>query len=1044
MRKFLCRTALILLLTAALLASACWFYADQLLDDLARPQLEKLAAQTLGAEVRIGLLAWTESGLRMDALQINAPGQGRLDIPSATADFTFSSLWQRRLKTLQIDSPNVEIFLNQSADNSRKKPLKVPEKLPLRIDTLTVQDGQLLVHLSGRRLEFHQLNFSGALRPNSDFQLSALFGSGEGLPLATSGSLELLPQQVLTLQKFSWQNQPLLNSPLSVRLTGAEVMLGENAIRLQHFDNGNLSAILTALDQHSPLPADMSFSLRNATLGFSLQDQALNFVLDLEEGLISWNNLTIGISAIEIQLDQEKENWSLAGRLRGPAGTYLNINAKRGADNRLVGQAQLEIPAPDRLKTELFGGPAPQISGGLQLAANFKFQEQRFELTTEIQGQVPAQAESDHLLNISQLNGLGQLLLTEDSDKLMLNLRLASQPFFSASGNFQQLEFTLTAADLLMIRQLFAPGKIPARLHAINALMIAGEVSREEETWTGDVRLKADQIAFSELKLSAVEAQTRLLFANQQLAFTTTSFSAGIDRGDQLSAQLNAQVAGRYSAEKTVLILQELTLAQLNYLSPDGQNGLGEAVLTLQGEVSAPTITGPLNLTLEGTVAAREVLAGVFYADLSAYQGTFSLTGNFSPDSTTFRAEAIRFSLPQLGTLSATGELSPGEGNLQTQMTLDDLAESYGEHIGPLLRGVYPALAELTLEGSTSIEADFHWQPEAWLSNGKVYLEGLDAYWQRQQLEIVDGTGAIPFVISSGKPRLSATTTKDVTGKVSFGSLSVGLATLEEGELQLAATNNRFSFRSPLLLQLAGGRVAIKNLSFGWPDGQPQGSVDIDIREVDLQTLTEELKLPVMQGNLSADLGTLGYTDRALTTGGLASIDVFGGNLRINNMRFHDPFSSYPIFHSDIDFSGIDLLQATRTFDFGEMNGVLDGHIHGVRLFGSTPSAFKAAVATRPEGKRNISVKALNNLSILSQGGISAALSRGIYQFIDFYRYRQIGFECSLENDTFKLVGTALPGSERYLVHGGLLPPRIDITTTTPTNSFKEKVNRLR
>jgi hypothetical protein len=185
------------------------------------------------------------------------------------------------------------------------------------------------------------------------------------------------------------------------------------------------------------------------------------------------------------------------------------------------------------------------------------------------------------------------------------------------------------------------------------------------------------------------------------------------------------------------------------------------------------------------------------------------------------------------------------------------------------------------------------------------------------------------------------------------------------------------------------------------------------------------------------------YRNEQLSSDGLIHLEVFAGRFQLRNLRYSEPFSSYPRFFADVDFSGLDLLQATRTFDFGEMNGILDGQIHGLQLFGSTPAAFTATLATRLEGKRNISVKALNNLSILSQGGISAALSRGVYRFIDFYRYRQIGFKCSLENDTFTLLGTALPGSQRYLVDGGLLPPRIDITTTSPTISFKEMLKRL-
>jgi len=342
-----------------------------------------------------------------------------------------------------------------------------------------------------------------------------------------------------------------------------------------------------------------------------------------------------------------------------------------------------------------------------------------------------------------------------------------------------------------------------------------------------------------------------------------------------------------------------------------------------------------------------------------------------------------------------------------------------------------------------ALETRLLWRQDGWQGHGALKLQGLNADWPRQRLMITGGTGVIPFALSSGLTLPTEAQATEYPGEISFSDLSVGLANLEEGRLQLIAAHNRLSFISPLQLQLAGGRVKIEQLSLGWPSGTPQGSAKIEIAGVELETLTRELGWPVMQGRFSADLGTLHYSDRQLKSDGLASIEVFDGRFQLRNMRYSEPFSSYPTFHTDIDFSGLDLLQATRTFDFGEMNGVLDGHIHGLEIFGKTPAAFAAEFATRKEGKRNISVKALNNLSILSQGGLSAALSQGVYKFIDFYRYRMIGIKCSLENDTFTLLGTAAPGSNRYLVQGGLLPPRIDITTSTPTISFKEMVNRL-
>jgi len=481
----------------------------------------------------------------------------------------------------------------------------------------------------------------------------------------------------------------------------------------------------------------------------------------------------------------------------------------------------------------------------------------------------------------------------------------------------------------------------------------------------------------------------------------------------------------------------------LNYLSTDGQTGIGEGQIELRGNIHGPWAEGPIALDLHGTVAAQEALAGAFYADLSPYHGNFSMTGDFISKREELSSATIKVNIPELGALTATGRINPQELHTLGQIKMVDLETSYGKHLGPILSEFKPSLKDLLLKGEIELDYNVHWNPAGRQTTGALKLQNVDVDWKQHQLQVASGNGSIPFIVSTGKNPSEATSNLEFRGKIAFTSLSTGLATLEQDSLELLAADNRFTILSPLQLQLAGGHVAIENFDFNWPHGKPQGSVKINITGVNLETLTQELDLPAMQGQLSANLGTLHYADQQLSIAGLASIDVFNGHFQFHNMRYSSPFSRYPIFYTDVDFSGLDLLQATRTFDFGEINGVIDGHIYGLKLFGTTPAAFEAAVATRDQGKRNISVKALNNLSIISQGGMTAALSKGIYRFIDFYRFQKIGFKCALDNDTFTLRGTALPGSNRYLVNGGLLPPKIDITTTTPTISFKEMMKRL-
>lgn len=1040
-KRHLYRVVLFLLLAMVIFTAACWFYAAQILNDFVRPHIEKTAEQLLSVEVQIGQMNWTDSGLELLTLQVSAPGRFQMTVPSTAVNFTLASLWNRQLDTLHLTAPIVDISGSKS---SAKSAVKIPQQLPVTIKQLSVTDGQFRLVVAEQRLFFHNLEFSGSLQSKSDFRLSAFFGSDKKHPLAISGSAELLPQQVLTLTSLSWQKQQLLSSPLPIKLNGAALDFGNSRLQLDKLDHNNLREILNSLEQAPLLPEELQFILSDVSVGFSIENQALQLNLRVRTGQINWNEINATLADFKLMLNQLPNGWQLIGQLRGPAETDIELNAHWDDNFQLSGEAQLKSPAPDQLKVELFGGSALKIAGGLQLKMNYSLQNKHVQVTTEIQGRPADRQQNDDILNIGNVNGWAKFSRSDGKVDLSVALRLGAHPFFSVTGESDVLKVALELTDLPMFRQLVNAKYIPRQIEAFKGLKVKGTVFNKAKQLSADLKLTTSHISLPGLTLNRLIGQIKVQSTTRQVVVSESAFNVDLVRGDETSAHLYLQGQCSYDGQQLELQLDNLAVTTLNHISADEQTGVAEAMLKLNGRLSGPWPVGPIAVDLNGTSSIQEILAGDFYANLSAYQGDFSLAGSFDPDVNRFHIEAFQFDLPQIGSMSVNGHIHPQQVRLQLQLSISDLSEGYGDHIGPLLSETYPGLEGLTLEGQMALETTLLWSPDNWQSHGSLQPQGVDAFWQRHQLEMVDGTGTIPFVISSGIPFNAENSQQIQTGTISFRSLSAGLATLEQGQLQLSASSNRFSFRSPLVLQLAGGRVSIDNLNFSWTDGKPQGSVKINIDNVDLKTLTSELDLPVMQGNFSAELGTLQYANNRLTTDGLALIDVFGGSFQIRNMRYSEPFSRYPTFHSDIKFSGLDLLQATRTFDFGEMNGLLDGQIHGLELFGTTPSAFTAFVSTRKKGKRNISVKALNNLSILSQGGISSVLSRGIYRFIDFYRYRQIGFKCSLENDIFTLVGTALPGSNRYLVHGGLLPPRIDIISSTPTISFKEMLKRLK
>jgi hypothetical protein len=373
-------------------------------------------------------------------------------------------------------------------------------------------------------------------------------------------------------------------------------------------------------------------------------------------------------------------------------------------------------------------------------------------------------------------------------------------------------------------------------------------------------------------------------------------------------------------------------------------------------------------------------------------------------------------------------------------LRLARLGADFSERFLPALGERFKAAKDLRLSGSVKTEFALNAASEGWHVRGTAFPAGLDL--KRGFLDARGLEGSVPFDVSSGS-RPPGVSEKKSTGTLSFSTFSFGPARFEGTSLDLVSSPNQMEISGPATFRVAKGVLEIEGASFARGKGGPAFSAEIDIRNIDLEALTGELGWTAMSGSLDADLGRIDYANDILSSEGNMVIEAFGGIVLVSGIRMEAPFSAYPLLLGSVDFSGIDLFQLTRTFSFGAINGIADGFIHELRLFRFTPSRFEAVLETRKKGTRNISVKALENLTVISQGGLSGALSRGLFRFIDFYRYRKIGIWCILDQDVFVLRGTARKGSERHIVYGGLLPPKIDILAPEHAISFKEMLNRL-
>ena len=445
--------------------------------------------------------------------------------------------------------------------------------------------------------------------------------------------------------------------------------------------------------------------------------------------------------------------------------------------------------------------------------------------------------------------------------------------------------------------------------------------------------------------------------------------------------------------------------------------------------------------TLTGGVG--EALYGAFYADLTKLPVTLAADVLFDSGQQLLGLRKLQIQAAGLGEVEQSGEVKPNRTSLVGRYDFPELGGKLATLVREAVGPSFPQLKEMAWQGR--LQGDYQLvlaEGGGWLQTN-LQPRRLDLSWNKNRLHLTGVGGILPVLVQWGAHPESLAIPGGQEGFLTMQKVEVGPLSLQPEPLEIHSLVNRWQITSPLIFSLADGTLRIANLTAGWNTAGPLFDADIRLTGVELKPLTEELQLPPMSGTLNADLGRIKYQNNALESAGKVKIDVFGGHLTVSNIRYQDPLSSYATLNADIDFSGLDLQQLTHTFEFGEMNGVLDGYVHNLRLFGLVPSRFDALIESRESGTRNISVKALNNLAVISQGALLGTLSQGIYRFIDFYRYRKIGLRLNLENDVFRLTGTALAGDERYLVYGGLLPPRIDIVAPQNTISFKEMLKRL-
>ena len=221
-------------------------------------------------------------------------------------------------------------------------------------------------------------------------------------------------------------------------------------------------------------------------------------------------------------------------------------------------------------------------------------------------------------------------------------------------------------------------------------------------------------------------------------------------------------------------------------------------------------------------------------------------------------------------------------------------------------------------------------------------------------------------------------------------------------------------------------------------------SIDGLIKPVSLKLISEHFNWPLLDGKLSAVIPETTYTRHLLTVGGAMMMRVFDGSIIFKDLKIEHPLDDSARFFANIDLLNLDLKSLTKTFNFGEIEGRMDGKIRNLELYDWSPVAFNASFGTpkNDKSRHRISQRAIDNLSSL--GGASGILSRSFLSVFETFRYDKIGLSCRLKNNICYMDGVEPKGDNAYYIVKGSGLPRIDVMGFQKAVNWEVLINRLK
>ncbi|MCH9671173.1 MAG: YdbH domain-containing protein [Gammaproteobacteria bacterium] len=279
---------------------------------------------------------------------------------------------------------------------------------------------------------------------------------------------------------------------------------------------------------------------------------------------------------------------------------------------------------------------------------------------------------------------------------------------------------------------------------------------------------------------------------------------------------------------------------------------------------------------------------------------------------------------------------------------------------------------------------------------------------------------------------------------VEWGGVSVAGVALGAGRASGRLHGGNVELDAPIVMEVLGGEVALSTLRAA-DLGTDEMLVESNLRVsgVSMEEVSASMGWPPFAGELEGRLDNIRVRQDAVSVDGGVSVNLFDGTVRIDNLRLADPFGALPRLSADVLVNNVSLGLLTNAFEFGGIEGGLDGVVTDLQLVGWKVAGFDARLFSSPNDKRKhrISQRAVDNLASIG-GGPQAVLSQTFLRFFEEFSYDKLGLSCRLVNEVCEMGGVEAADSGYYIVKGAGIP-RIDIRGYRNRVSWPSLVERL-